>query len=118
MRRAHWVIERPLGRFVGRVALKTRIAGGGWDPLPESPTEVVGRIAPTPLLIVHGDADHYFPVEHAEKLYAAAREPKELWIEPGFGHAENAAPDALIERIGAWLGQDEGRPSDGDTSTG
>jgi fermentation-respiration switch protein FrsA (DUF1100 family) len=54
-------------------------------------------------LIVHGDADLYFPVEHAEKLYAAAAEPKELWIEPGFGHAENAAPDELVHRIGTWL---------------
>src|SRR6185503_7174751 len=32
MRRVHWVIERPLGRFVGRVALRTRIAPAGWDP--------------------------------------------------------------------------------------
>ena len=31
------------------------------------------------------------------------REPKELWIEPGFGHAENAAPDELLRRIGGWL---------------
>ena len=27
---------------------------------PESPLEVVARITPTPLLIVHGDLDHYF----------------------------------------------------------
>jgi pimeloyl-ACP methyl ester carboxylesterase len=103
MRRAHWVIERRLGRLVGRVALGTRIAPDGWDPLPEAPYEIVGRISPVPLLIVHGDADLYFPVEHAEKLYAAAAEPKELWIEPGFGHAENAAPDELVQRIGTWL---------------
>jgi fermentation-respiration switch protein FrsA (DUF1100 family) len=103
MRRAHWVIERRLGRLIGRVALRTRIAAGGWDPLPEAPHEVVGRISPVPVLIVHGDADAYFPVEHAEKLYAAAAEPKELWIEPGFGHAENAAPDALVRRIADWL---------------
>ena len=51
--------------------------------------ELAARIAPVPLLVVHGDADHYFPVEHAEHLFAAAGEPKELWLEPGFGHAEN-----------------------------
>jgi pimeloyl-ACP methyl ester carboxylesterase len=103
MRRVHWVIERRLGRLVGRVVLRTRIAAGGWDPLPEPPAAVVGRIAPTPLLIVHGDADTYFPVEHARALYAAAREPKRLWVEAGFGHAENAAPDELVDRVAAWL---------------
>jgi fermentation-respiration switch protein FrsA (DUF1100 family) len=103
MRRLHWVVERRLGRLVGRVALRTRIATDGWDPLPEPPDAVAGRISPTPLLVVHGDADEYFPVEHAHALYAAAREPKQLWIEAGFGHAENAAPDDLVDRIGDWL---------------
>jgi len=105
MRRAHWVIERRLGRLVGRVALRTRIAPSGWDPLPEPPNEMAARISPIPLLIVHGDADPYFPVEHGESLYAAAAEPKELWIEPGFGHAENAASVDLLLRIGTWLRQ-------------
>jgi len=42
-------------------------------------------------------------VEHGEALYAAAAEPKELWIEPGFGHAENAATPELLARIADWL---------------
>jgi len=67
------------------------------------PAEAAARIAPVPLLIVHGDLDGYFPVDHAEQLYAAAREPKELWIEQGFGHAESAASPALLERIGDWV---------------
>ena len=103
MRRTHWVIERPVGRLVSRVALRTRISPAGWDPVPAPPHELAARIAPAPLLVVHGDADHYFPVEHGEQLFAAAREPKELWIEAGFGHAENAAPDELLRRIGGWL---------------
>jgi fermentation-respiration switch protein FrsA (DUF1100 family) len=103
MRRVHWVLERRLGRLVSRVALRTRIATGGWDPLPEPPYAVVDRIAPTPLLIVHGDADTYFPIEHAEQLFEHAQQPKELWLEPGFGHAENAAGDDLLDRISAWI---------------
>jgi pimeloyl-ACP methyl ester carboxylesterase len=103
MRRAHWVIERPLGRLVARTALRTRIAPNGWEPIPEAPHEVAPLISPIPLLVVHGDADIYFPLEHAHQLFDAAREPKELWIEPGFGHAENAAPAELVHRIGAWL---------------
>ena len=61
MRRTHWVIERPIGRLVSRVALRTRISAAGWNPVPEAPHELVARIAPVPLLVVHGDADHYFP---------------------------------------------------------
>ncbi|HEU5158637.1 MAG TPA: alpha/beta fold hydrolase [Streptosporangiaceae bacterium] len=103
MRQVHWAIEQRSGRFVVRLAKRTRIAPGGWDPVPAAPHEVIGKIAPTPVLIVHGDADHFFPLEHAEQLYAAAKEPRELWIEPGFGHAEAAATPDLIRRIGGWL---------------
>jgi fermentation-respiration switch protein FrsA (DUF1100 family) len=35
-------------------------------------------------------------------LYEAAREPKELWVVPGFGHAESGSDDALLDRIAAW----------------
>lgn len=103
MRRVHWVVERRMGRLVGRLALRTRIASAGWDPLPEAPHEVAGRISPIPLLVVHGDSDPYFPPEHAHQLHDAATEPKELWLEKGFGHAENAAPEDLLERIANWL---------------
>ncbi|GAA1765627.1 alpha/beta hydrolase [Luedemannella helvata] len=105
MRRLHWVVERRLGRVVSRVALRTRVSAVAWpaDQLPESPTEAAARLAPVPLLVVHGDADRYFPLDHAHALHAAAGQTSELWIEPGFGHAENAASDDLIRRIGGWL---------------
>jgi pimeloyl-ACP methyl ester carboxylesterase len=103
MRRLHWVVERAMGRLVCRVALRTRVASNGWDPLPEAPYEVAARISPTPLLVVHGDCDPYFPTDHADQLFEAAAEPKELWLESGFGHAENAAPQELLVRIGNWL---------------
>ena len=103
MRQVHWAIEQRSGRLAARLVKRTRIAGGGWDPAPAAPHEVIGAIAPTPVLIVHGDADHFFPLEHAEQLYAAAGEPRELWVERGFGHAEAAATPDLIRRIGDWL---------------
>lgn len=102
MRRVHWAIEQRWGRLAARVVKKTRIAGGAWAVVPAEPHEVAGRIAPTPLLIVHGDQDLFLPVDHAEQLYEAARDPRELWIERGFGHAEGAATPALIRRIGTW----------------
>ena len=105
MRKVHWAVEHRLGRLVTRTMLNTRISSGRWDPVPMPPADAAARIAPTPLLIVHGDQDGYFPVDHARQLYAAAHDPKELWIVPGYGHAESGAVDdpALLDRIVGWV---------------
>ncbi|MET9292096.1 alpha/beta fold hydrolase [Streptomyces sp. NPDC003077] len=106
MRRLHWVVTRPAGRLVGRVGLRTRIHAEEWDPVPLSPVAAVPLIAPTPLLVVHGDRDPYFPVDHPRMLMAAADpSTSELWLERGFGHAENAAPAVLLSRIADWAAQ-------------
>ncbi|MGW4561458.1 alpha/beta hydrolase [Streptomyces sp. NPDC004561] len=102
MRRLHWLVTRPEGRLVGRYGLRTRIHHRDWDPVPLSPVESVPRIAPAPLLIVHGDRDGYFPLDHPRMLAEAAGGHAELWLEPGMGHAEHAADDALLARIGNW----------------
>ncbi len=102
MRRVHWAVEHKVGRLIARRFLNTRISDGRWDPVPLPPDEAAARISPTPLLVVHGDRDEYFPADHAEQIFAAARQPKELWIVPGFGHAESGASPALLERIANW----------------
>ncbi|MGP4046320.1 alpha/beta hydrolase [Streptomyces sp. 2A115] len=108
MRRVHWLVTRPAGRVVGRYGYRTRIHHREWNPVPASPVESVPLIAPRPLLIVHGDRDGYFPVDHPRMLAAAADGHAELWLEPGMGHAEHAADDALLARIGAWATADAG----------
>ncbi|MFF3913353.1 alpha/beta hydrolase [Streptomyces sp. NPDC001852] len=102
MRRLHWLVTRPEGRLVGRYGLRTRIHCREWDPVPLSPAEAVPEIAPTPLLIVHGDRDGYFPLDHPRMLAEAAGDHGELWVEAGMGHAEHAADDGLLARIGEW----------------
>ncbi|MEU6954799.1 alpha/beta fold hydrolase [Streptomyces sp. NPDC045714] len=103
MRRLHWVVTRPSGRLVGRYGLRTRIATEDWDPVPLSPVAAVPLIAPAPLLLVHGDRDPYFPLDHPRMLAEAAGPGgAELWLERGMGHAENAADDALLARIADW----------------
>ncbi|MFI1226960.1 MULTISPECIES: alpha/beta hydrolase [unclassified Streptomyces] len=103
MRRLHWVVTRPSGRLVGRFGFRTRIATEDWDPVPLSPVAAVPLIAPAPLLLVHGDRDPYFPLDHPRMLAdAAGPGGAELWLERGMGHAENAADDALLARIAAW----------------
>ncbi|MET9013395.1 alpha/beta fold hydrolase [Streptomyces olivaceoviridis] len=102
MRRLHWLVTRPEGRLVGRYGLRTRIHHRDWDPVPLSPVQAVPEIAPTPLLVVHGDRDGYFPLDHPRMLAEAAGGHADLWVEPGMGHAEHAADDALMARIGDW----------------
>ena len=105
MRWVHRAIEHRAGRYVSRRWLNTRISPNGWEPVPMPPAEAAARIAPVPLLIVHGEQDRYFPTEHARQLYQAAAEPKELWLLPEMGHAESACSQELIDRIGYWVGQ-------------
>ncbi|HVU74151.1 MAG TPA: alpha/beta hydrolase [Mycobacteriales bacterium] len=104
MRRLHWVVESPLGRGVGRF-LGARIDPVGWpERSPLSPAEAA-RALTVPLLVVHGDRDGYFTLEHPRALAAAAGDRAQLWEVEGFGHAENAADAALVDRIGAHLGE-------------
>jgi pimeloyl-ACP methyl ester carboxylesterase len=103
MRLVHFAVEHRAGRLLARTGMNTRIGNSKWDPEPLPPADAAARIAPVPLLIVHGDKDKYFPVDHAQRLYDSAREPRELWIIPGFEHAERNAPSAVLDRIGGWV---------------
>ena len=99
------IVLRHAALIGGADAVVSVSSPGRWDPVPMPPADAAARVAPTPLLIVHGDRDSYFPVDHAEQLYQAAHEPKELWIVPGFGHAESGAIEmpALLDRLGGWV---------------
>ncbi|MFC4373167.1 alpha/beta hydrolase [Nocardia halotolerans] len=55
----------------------------------------IGRLR-VPVLMMHGARDELLPLRHAERLYAAANEPKELVVVPGAGH--NDVIDALGPR--------------------
>ena len=102
MRRVHWMLEHPAGAPVGRL-VGVRL-GPGWEEVPLSPVESIGHIA-TPLLLVHGTADHYFGPTHALTLQEAAPQAR-LWIEPGMGHAESGASPDLIDRICRWIARE------------
>ena len=103
MRRLHRIVETRAGRLYARRVMRTRISDAGWDPLPASPLDCVAAVSPLPLLLVHGDRDGYFTVEHPHALHAAAGDPVELWLEEGFAHAESGASAALVSRLGAHL---------------
>lgn len=50
------------------------------------PIREVAQIAPRPLLLIHGLEDMLIDPEDSRKLYAAAGEPKELWLVEGVDH--------------------------------
>lgn len=63
----------------------------GFDIERVRPVDVIGQISPRPILIIHGLDDYLIPVANSERNFAAAREPKELWLVPGAKHAESHA---------------------------
>jgi uncharacterized protein len=62
----------------------------------------VARIAPIPILFIHGTEDPVIPYSHSERLFALAGEPKALWTVPGGGHTE-AFGDRFGERYRSLL---------------
>jgi fermentation-respiration switch protein FrsA (DUF1100 family) len=109
LEQATWLMRTGLGRTVARWILGVRISLKGWnDAIP--PEKIVARLAPTPLLIVHGTNDHYFAIAQAEMLFERAQEPKELWVEEGFGHSE----DGLTPQFSVRLRDALARMLDGD----
>jgi fermentation-respiration switch protein FrsA (DUF1100 family) len=70
-----------------------------------SPVSVIQDISPAPVLIIAGDRDALVPVENGRKLFASAKEPKELWIIPGAGHGGTlaAAGSEYEKRVGEFF---------------
>jgi dipeptidyl aminopeptidase/acylaminoacyl peptidase len=67
--------------------LALRAYGQSLDMMPK---HVIGKIAPRPVFIIGGELDELVPKFMALQLYAAAGDPKELWIVPGARHVDYA----------------------------
>jgi pimeloyl-ACP methyl ester carboxylesterase len=63
-----------------------------------SPAAVIARIAPTPLLLIHGTDDQVIPYQHGELLFAAAKDPKTFVTVPGGQHTDALTRDDPIYR--------------------
>jgi pimeloyl-ACP methyl ester carboxylesterase len=107
MRVVHHLVEHAAGRAALR-ARGVRLWGGGWPtPPPVPPFEAVAGLGHVPLIIVHGDVDRYFPLDHPRALHRAARQAEhpdtELWVIPGMGHAESAIDPVTVASIAQWV---------------
>lgn len=69
----------------------------------QAPIGAVERIAPIPLLLVHGDSDEVVGLHHSERLFARAQAPKEFWRMPGGGHIDAFRRAEPRERLTAYL---------------
>ena len=68
-----------------------------------SPIEAVPAIAPIPLLLVYGKEDPIVPFHHGQQLFAAAHEPKELWLLPDGRHISIFAQPPQRQRLLNYL---------------
>jgi fermentation-respiration switch protein FrsA (DUF1100 family) len=57
-----------------------------------------------PLLQSHGDADTIVPLEHGQRLFAAANEPKQFLLLPGHDHNMLMPPD-YYDALGKFLAE-------------
>jgi uncharacterized protein len=80
----------------------------GADVTKARPIDAIARIAPRPILLIHSadDDNATTPVDGSRRLFAAAGEPKNLWIAPRGGHvgAINASPAEYRARVLDFLG--------------
>jgi fermentation-respiration switch protein FrsA (DUF1100 family) len=67
-----------------------------------SPINHIRRIAPRPLLLIHGSQDETVPVSHSHRLYDTAGETKQLVIIDGAGHRLRQ-DDRVISNVLDWL---------------
>lgn len=82
-----------------------------WRQLGDASAErQIEKVAPRPILLIHGTRDSVVRPYNAERLFARARGPKELWLVPGADHVSDPAkgPHALEpaeyeRRVGAFF---------------
>jgi fermentation-respiration switch protein FrsA (DUF1100 family) len=79
----------------------------GFSATAISPVAAAPRIAPRPLLIIHGELDTYTPPAQARAIYAAAEDPKQLWIIPEATHTtgHSTTPEEYERRVSEFFQQ-------------
>lgn len=81
------------------VAAVAALSGPAWG------ADEVGRLAPRPVLLVHGEADEILPADCSRDLFARAGEPKRLILYPGCSHGLDECREALDRDLEAWLSE-------------
>mgnify|MGYP005850063911 CR=1 FL=1 len=90
-----WTSNRPrlLPSFVLDLMLRLVEWRKAFSRADVCPVEVIGRIAPRPLLLAHSTTDERIPLAQAEQLLSAAGQPAILWRMEGESH------DSICKRV-------------------
>lgn len=77
----------------------------GAAPHTIGPADSIHRIAPRPVLLVHGEADRLIPVSHAHRLRELGGPHLQLWTVPDAAHARSVriAADEYANRVDHWM---------------
>jgi uncharacterized protein len=86
------LLGKTLFRPASIMAIRAMAMAGGFNPDDVSPEKSVAA-RPFPILLICGTSDHTIPCRHAERIFAAAVGPKELWIVEGAEHASALGRD-------------------------
>ena len=108
-RLARNAVLRTFGRLVMAVFLY-RVGAINGDSLWSthvSAIDVIHRISPRPVLLMHGTADQMVSHAHSERLFENAAEPKKLWISSGATHCAlfDHEPAVFEEHVLTFLAQ-------------
>jgi fermentation-respiration switch protein FrsA (DUF1100 family) len=100
-------VPRSLGAVLAWLALTVTSLRVGANQFRYEPIRWVGRIAPRPILFIHGERDPYVPPADFDALLAAANEPKEIWRVPEAGHrmVDQVYPEEYRRRVVAFFDQ-------------
>lgn len=98
-----WAESRPppMPAFVPAFTFKLVSWRKGFTAAETCPLLVVNRIAPRPLLLVHGTHDERVPFANSHRLFEAAGEPKALWLVEGATH--ESVKESLLNLYGPDL---------------
>jgi len=82
---------------------------GNLDADEINPESYIGQISPRPVYIMHGTADNTVDFSHGQRLYKAAKEPKQFWQVQGGGHTrlwqadKEKAETSVVEFFNRYL---------------
>jgi fermentation-respiration switch protein FrsA (DUF1100 family) len=92
----------PLNYVARYGAVPLASAHAGVDLQVFAPARLIGRVAPRPVLIVHGKQDEIIPFEQGRALFDAAGEPRELIPLEG-GHNDIIEDEGTARRVVEFL---------------
>jgi len=98
-----WQTGRPamMPAFLQNLTLWLTEKRKGFDRSRICPVDVVDQISPRPLLVIHGTDDQRILESQVRRLFAAADEPKSLWLVPGATH--NTIRTPVLDNLSAQV---------------